>query len=113
MINLCVDEGYAFDYLGILEIKNNKNEQAKKNWLNCYNYIKIQVGEELFTRIINSKEYQNLVLVNRMTFDAVERARYKNDITAKEVDDLNMKRYYAKIELQNKFFDKKTTEFKT
>lgn len=113
MINLCTDEAYAFDYLSILEIKNNKNEQAYKNWANCYNYIKIQTGEDLFTRIINSKEYQNLILINKETFDAVERARYKNDITAKEVDDVNMKRYYAKVELQNKFFNKKVTEFKT
>ena len=48
-----------------------------------------------------------------MVFDAVERARYKNDITAKEVDDANMERHYAKITLQNKFFSKGITEFKT
>ena len=113
MINLLVDEAYAFDYLSILEIKNNKNEQAQKLWLNCYNYIKIQVGEDLFIQIINSKEYQNMLEINKMTFEAVEKARYGTGITAKEVDDANMQRHHAKINLQNKFFIKKITEYKT
>jgi hypothetical protein len=113
MINLPVDEAYAFDYLSILEIKNDKNEQSQKSWANCRNYIKSQVGGELFTKIIDSKEYQNLLLINTITFNAVERARYKNDITAKEVDNANMERHYAKIALQNKFFSNKITEQKT
>jgi len=113
MINLLVDEAYAFDYLSVLEIKSDKNKQSQKTWVNCRNYISIQIGEEIFAIIINSKEYQNLLLINKMVFDAVERARYKNDITAKEVDDANMERHYAKITLQNKFFSKGITEFKT
>jgi len=54
-----------------------------------------------------------LVDVNLTTFEAVEKARY-GEISAKEVDDLNMKRYHCKITLQNKFFPStKVTEFKS
>lgn len=112
MINICVDEGYAFDFLSILEIKKNRSENAMTNWQNCFNYLKVQLSSDLFTLIINSQEYRNMVAVNQRTFDAVEKARY-GEITAKEVDNANMDRYYAKVALQNKFFTNKVTEYKT
>ena len=46
------------------------------------------------------------------TFDAVEKARY-GSISAKEVDELNMKRYYSKVALQKKFFSSEILEQKT
>lgn len=112
MINICVDEAYAFDFLSILEIKKNRSEQAMINWHNCFNYLKAQLPSDLFTLIINSHEYRNMIEINQMTFDAVEKARYGN-ISAKEVDDVNMERHHAKIALQNKFFPNKITEYKT
>jgi hypothetical protein len=112
MINICVDEAYAFDFLSVLEIKKNRSEQAMINWHNCFNYLKAQLPNDLFVLIINSNEYRDMVAVNQKTFDAVEKARY-GQITAKEVDDANMERHYAKIALQNKFFSNKITEYKT
>lgn len=112
MINICVDEAYAFDFLSILEIKRNYSDQAMVNWHNCFNYLKAQLKADLFNEIINSKEYLDMISINNKTFDAVERARY-GEISAKEVDDANMKRYYAKVALQNKFFNDKITEYKT
>lgn len=112
MINICVDEGYAFDFLSILEIKKNKSIQSMENWQSCFNYLKAQLPNDIFNLIINSQEYAHMVTINKKTFDAVERARY-GQITAKEVDDANMERYHAKINLQNKFFSNKTTEEKT
>ena len=112
MINICVDEAYAFDFLSVLEIKKNRSEQAMINWHNCFNYLKAQLPNDLFVLIINSNEYRDMVAVNQKTFDAVEKARY-GQITAKEVDDANMERHYAKIDLQNKFFSNKITEYKT
>jgi hypothetical protein len=53
-----------------------------------------------------------MVAINQKTFDAVEKARY-GEITAKEVDSVNMERYYAKVDLQNKYFLNKVTEQKT
>ena len=65
-----------------------------------------------FLTIISSDEYSNLLEANKITFDAVEKARY-GDITAKEVDDANLLRHKRKTELQSKFFNYKLTEYKT
>lgn len=104
MINLLVDECFAFDYLSILEVKKNMNkDQNNQNWLICFEYLKNQVGEQ-FLDIIRSTEYNNLYQANLSTFDAVDKARSGGDITAKQVDDCNMERYYAKVALQKRFF---------
>ena len=114
MINILVDEGYAYDFLAILDVKNTKNlKNAYDNWRLCQNVLEYQVGKELHQKILSSQEYKNLYTVNEETFDAVEKARY-GTITAKEVDNLNMKRYYCKLDLQNKFFPStKASESKT
>jgi len=112
MINICVDEAYAFDFLSILEIKKNKSQQSMTSWSNCFNYIKAQLPNDLFILIINSQEYRQIVTANQKTFNAVEMAKH-DKISAKEVDDANMERHYAKIALQNKFFTNKITEYKT
>lgn len=111
MINICVDEAYAFDFLSILEIKKSHSDQAMKNWHNCFNYIKAQLSSDLFTLIINSNEYKNMILANQKTFHAVEKAR-NGKISAKEVDDANMERQHAKKALQKKFFSNNLTEQK-
>jgi hypothetical protein len=110
MINLKVDEAYAFDYLSILYIKKNNSKECYNTWFDCYNSLSNQIPN--FFEIVNSIEYNNLLEANLITFDAVEKARY-GDISAKEVDDANMLRYKRKIELQNKFFTSKVKEFKS
>jgi hypothetical protein len=111
MINICVDEAYAFDFLSILEIKKNHSDQAMQSWHNCFNYLKAQLPNNLFALIINSQEYRDMVDANKKTFDAVELAR-NNKITSKELDKTNFVRYQMKINLQNKFFSNRITEFK-
>lgn len=114
MINLNVDEGYAFDYLSILEVKfeNIKNPQNSESFKYCKSFLKSQIDSNLFDLIYNSKEYLECKKANQLTFNAVEKARYGN-IPAKEVDDCNMKRYNAKINLQKKFFKNEISEHKT
>jgi hypothetical protein len=112
MINLYVDEGYAFDFLSILQIKKNKSIQSMKNWQDCFDHLKSQLPNDLFNSIIYSQEYSCMIEINQKTFDAVEKARY-GEITAKEVDNANMERYHVKNKLQNKFFNNKPTEEKT
>jgi hypothetical protein len=113
MINLLVDEAYAFDYLSILEIKKNLNQNNHNFYANCLKHISDQFELSFFQSILDSKEYKSLINTNKEVFDAVEQARYGN-ISAKEVDEKNMKRYYAKQALQNKFFsDTPIKEFKT
>ena len=58
---------------------------------------------EKHLEILSSYEFKNLFNANYEIFDAVEKCRY-GQISAKEVDDLNMKRYHCKVALQNKFF---------
>ena len=105
MITILVDEAYAYDYLAILCVKNNiiKNLKTLKAKEICENHIIGQVGEEKHSEIILSKEFENIYDSNLKTFNAVEKARY-GEISAKEVDELNMERYIKKTLLQNKFF---------
>lgn len=105
MITILVDEGYAYDYLAILTVKhkifNNEKTLTARNL--CNEHILSQVSEDRHIEIIQSQEFKNLFDANFETFEAVEEARY-GQISAKEVDDLNMKRYDYKVALQNKFF---------
>jgi hypothetical protein len=113
MINLLVDEGYAFDYLAILEIKKNNDANQIKLWIDCFNYLSKQFDEQLWNQLITSEEYKQIVDVNKKTFDAVEKARY-GEISAKEVDLCNMERFKAKQKFRNKFFPNSgQNEFKT
>jgi hypothetical protein len=115
MIKILVDEGYAYDYLAILAVKAKKiNTNKTLNARNeCNEFLMNQVGEDKHLDILKSKAFTDLFDVNSETFDAVEKARY-GEISAKEVDDLNMKRYYRKVALQNEFFPHiETTELKS
>jgi hypothetical protein len=105
MITILVDEGYAYDYLAILTVKHKKinNEKTLLARNLCNEHLLNQLGEDKHIEILYSNEFKDLFDSNNETFDAVEKARY-GQITAKEVDDLNMKRYNCKVALQNKFF---------
>lgn len=113
MIDLLVDEGYAFDYLAILEVKKNNNPEQSEVWMSCSAYLSSQFPQETWRNLISSKEYSKMVEVNQKTFNAVDKARY-GEITAKEVDICNMQRFEAKQAFRNKFFPKSNqSEFKT
>ena len=105
MISILVDECYAFDYLSILQVKKNLDQaNHTKPWKDCFDHLKEQLGNDKFTEIIQSLEYNNLYKSNLFTFDAVSKARSGGNISAKEVDDCNMGRYDCKIKLQKAFF---------
>lgn len=105
MITLLVDEAYAFDYLAILIVKKSFIQATISN------HISNQLPDK-FNKIITSQEFANMVAANQLVFDCVERARY-GEISAKELDDANMQRHYAKIKLQETFFKTNLTENKT
>lgn len=103
MILIPVDEGYAYDVLAICKVKILKNlKNAEENYRSINESLNKQLNE-CHIRILQSEEYVNLINANLETFEAVEKARY-GEISAKEVDDLNMKRFYCKQKLQKKFF---------
>ena len=95
-----MDNTLPKDLFATKSVSNNKNSSVT------------ELPKDLFVQVINSNEYKNMVLVNQKTFDAIELARYGN-ITAKEVDNTNMERFFCKKKLQEKFFDGKLVEVKT
>ena len=113
MINLQVDEGYAFDYLSILEVKNShiNNQQTKKNLEDCSNLLKVQLGD-IFFKIIESEEYKNLIRANNNSFLIIDRVRDGEKVSAKEVDALNTQRFTHKKNLQRLFFNNDVQECK-
>jgi predicted transcriptional regulator len=111
MINILVDEAYAFDYLSILEIKKNKSSKSIDSWTVCYNHLQNQFDKEQWNILINSKEYADIVKANQLTFDAVDKAK-NNLVTAKDVDFCNYQRHIAKQSFQKRFFDSELSELK-
>lgn len=111
MVNLFVDEAYAFDYLSILEIKKNINKENTKAWSFCYDYLMKQFEYHRWMVMINSEEYKNMVKANFLTFDAVDKAK-NNLVTAQYVDQCNYQRYIAKKDFQSKFFNNNLNENK-
>jgi hypothetical protein len=111
MINLLVDEAYAFDYLSILEVKKGKSFNNNQAWLNCWSHLQKQFEPEKWLSMIYSEEYRSLLKVNALTFDAVDKAK-TNQVSAKYVDDCNYQRYLAKQNFQNKFFKSNLSEIK-
>lgn len=111
MINLIVDEAYAFDYLSILEIKKNKKLDSYNSWIQCYKYLQDQFDNEKWISMIYSKEYKEILKANELTFDAVDKAK-NNEVTAKDVDYCNYMRFLAKQSFQKKFFISNLSEQK-
>jgi hypothetical protein len=113
MIILQVDEAYAFDYLSILEVKKNLYPSLEKlnSFLNCKNFLADQLNN--FNEIYQSKEYQNLYDINKKTFGLVDLVRKNSlEVTAKQVDEANMERFYKKQTLQKVFFNRGLIEEK-
>jgi hypothetical protein len=111
MINLRVDEAYAFDYLSILYIKRNYSQAALDSWFYCGQYLEDQLESDLYKSIISSEEYNGMIEANQQTFNMVDLAK-EDKCTAKDVDMCNFERYKAKIKLQEKFFNKSVSEVK-
>jgi uncharacterized protein with PIN domain len=111
MINLLVDEAYAFDYLSILEVKKQKSSISNDAWAKCYVYLQNQFDNEKWLHMMHSKEYENMIKANELTFNAVDKAK-NNEVTAQHVDYCNYQRHIAKQNFQKKFFTSDLSELK-
>ena len=111
MINLLVDEDYAFDYLSILEVKKQKSSISNDAWAKCYVYLQNQFDNEKWLHMMHSKEYENMIKANELTFNAVDKAK-NNEVTAQHVDYCNYQRHSAKQNFQKKFFTSDLSELK-
>ena len=111
MVKLTVDEAYAFDYYSILFLKNSNGFLSLEVLQTTKKDLEENLGDVLVNKILNSQEYKNLLDANKLTFDAVDKA--KNDsVKASYVDECNYKRMLAKKALQNKFFNTDLSEIK-
>jgi hypothetical protein len=112
MITISTDEAYAFDYLSILETKcdilNSPNDSIEF----LRNEMVNQIGIDLFNKIIKSKQYKLLYECNYELFLLIDKVRSGDDIQAITVDDMNMRRFYLKKDLQEAFFNNNLTEIK-
>jgi len=110
MIEIEIDEAYAYDYLSILALKGVvfPSDQNDKNLFKCVKKVQVQVGLKKHGEIVLSKEYMDLTKANENILHAIEviRGHRKTGETfsAKDVDDMNLTRYYSKQRLQEKFF---------
>ena len=115
MINVPVDEAYAFDMLAIVLVKIEQVEVCDDRTFKYYHdlagAIIKQLGASKYQEIIDSEENEALVDANYKVFKAVDLAK-ENKISAKEVDDLNYLRYICKGALQKKFFGTELNEKK-
>ncbi len=114
MINIKVDEAYAFDMLSVLDIKNKNSLKDQHNYDLMCNDIKNQIGSELFKHIIESNTYNEMIKTNQILYDLIDMLRKDFvQIDAKILDDANIKRYKVKQTLQNDFFLGQLSENKT
>ena len=113
MINLLVDECYAFDYLAILNVKlflDENNVQKKSSFDKCCDSLRAQIGD-LFETVLKSDEFKNCFDANLKTFEAVDKAK-TDQVPASYVDHCNYLRHLAKINIQKNFFKNDMTEQK-
>ena len=111
MINILVDEAYAFDYLSILEVKKKKSDSSIEAWQKFYIHLHKQFDSEKWMSMLCSKEYENMIKANELTFEAVDKAK-NNEVTAQYVDHCNYQRHVAKQNFQKKFFTSDLSELK-
>jgi len=112
-LKVTVDAAYAFDMLAIAQIKAEKIDSIDANWRfqDLENEIRHQISEELFYKIILSKEYTEVYNANLIVWEMVRDSR-DNKVTAQEVDNANYDRHIKKMSLQHKFFNSELTEEK-
>jgi len=103
MVNILVDEAYAFDYLAILQLKVDKGYLKQEDINPDIQFVKTQVGPTLYHEVVTSSVYKQLCKANVKTFDAVDAAK-EDKILASEVDRCNYGRSVAKRLLQEQFF---------
>lgn len=120
MVEIHVDEAYAFDILSIYDVKirnctdSHKVDISKDAYKKLYVDLAKSIGTARMIDIIRSDEYSRLRDANEKTFYLVDKIRISDEVSiGKDIDNTNMKRFFCKKQLQEKFFDGKLIEVKT
>lgn len=117
MIKISHDYGYVYDLLAITQIKRDKNpnnSRASENFNALSEEIKNQVGDELHSKILKSKEYQIVYSVNEEIYLKLEQLKTHGEKPGDAifVDSKNYERWVVKCNLQKIWFDKDVKEQK-
>lgn len=115
MIDIPVDESYAFDFLSILSIKLAQGLDTKDYIKKILFRIVDQLDNpDILKEILNSKEYHDLTATNASIFVNIEAMREDGSVyPAREIDKLNTRRHELKQALQSRFFSNPLSEIKT
>ena len=111
MIKMTVDEAYVFDYYSILKLKLENRYIPESVIKITESDLVEEIGKEKFETVMSSDEFSDLLAANRLTFDAVDKAK-TDDVPASYVDKCNYQRMLAKKALQSRFFSSNLTETK-
>ncbi len=117
MIQVSVDEAFAYDLLAILMVKGHKGGHRSvaindSRW-RLEGELEGQSEEDPFTgremidrhhEIRNSPEFRALYDANLRTFELIDEIKRNPALPAKAVDDCNYERYQCKCRLQERFF---------
>jgi hypothetical protein len=118
MIDIPVDESYAYDVLSIAAVKVAKKSDDRVNLDNHHRLEKRigeQVGWPLHIDIVASPEYAELYQTNLALFNHIDAMKTRQEQLGdgQAVDRFNYLRYTLKKQLQTKFFpDRPLTEKK-
>lgn len=108
MIKISVGEGFAFDMLSILFVKQQKNKNnlvALKNYTSFRDEITDQIGHTC-RRVRQSDEYQLMIDTNQKIFNLIDKLKEetKDRCYDEQIDNLNFERAKIKVILQKKYF---------
>lgn len=112
MIMIPMDEAGAFDALSILQVKAEHLMPVKNEIQSICHAISAVIGDDLYSEIRSSNEYEKLMRANEKMWDIQERSM-RDGCRASDVDKQNQARYHAKRELQKAFFGTELTEKKS
>lgn len=101
LTQLPVDAAYAYDYLAILYVKLERGLEVKEEVTRVETALSGQHAN--YREVLASEAFLRLRDANAQVFDIIERA-HRNEVSARQVQLVNMKRFTAKRRLQEEFW---------
>lgn len=98
---LPVDAAYAFDYLAILYVKREAGLAVASEIERVEVFLRVQHAN--MGAVLASGAFKQLLAANQHVFDAIEKA-HANRISARAVQQVNLRRFEAKRRLQEAFW---------
>lgn len=116
-VTLSHDAAFVYDMLAIASIKashNPGNDNAMANVAKLLEELIVQVGSDKHFQVFGSDEYRDLYRVNEEMYVRIDELKARGELPgdAKYIDDRVYQRWFAKKNLQEKWFGESVTEQK-